>query len=69
MPMGDFWANYAHWQQNCLEELRTLGYQVNSENVEICEDGSVHFKGNFYLTDPLVTPWKNSQYYDECLRY
>lgn len=55
--------SYNNWKKKCIEELQELGYNIKAKDVEICEDGCIHFKGNFYLTDKLVTAWKDSEFY------
>jgi len=59
------------WQLSCIKELQNQDYKNividfdNSGNstIEICDDGRIHFKGNLYLSDPLVIPWNESEYY------
>ena len=60
-----FDENYRKWQESCIEELTEQGYGVTLDDIEICEDGKIHFIGNFYLTDKLVTSWEESPYYTE----
>lgn len=61
--MTNFCEQYEKWQEKCLQELQEQGHDVTMDSVEICEDGQIHFRGDFYLTDPLVTPWKDSEFY------
>ena len=63
--------NYLKWQLSSIEELKQLGYDgiifdtdnSDNSNIEICEDGCIHFSGNFYISDKLVTAWEDSEYY------
>ena len=64
--MIDFDEQYKKWQEECIRELQEQRHDVTMEDIEICEDGQIHFKGNFYITDSIVTPWKDSEFYVEC---
>jgi len=55
-----FSTNYKKWKQECVHELKEKGF---ARAVEICEDGRVLLPGSTYLTDPIVTPWKESIFY------
>ena len=69
----NFRDNYTKWQLSCVEELTDQGYKnivfdsdnSDNSNIEICEDGCIHFRGNFYISDKLVTAWQDSIYYTE----
>ena len=60
-----FWQNYTKWTNECIDELNNQGYDVTENEVEVCDDGCVHFRGSFHITDPMVTPWKDSIFYVE----
>jgi hypothetical protein len=53
------------WIADCCKELREKGTTKEEvDSCEICEDGSVHFTGNFHITSTgYVTPWKKSVHY------
>ena len=60
-----FYKNYEKWEKQCMNELNEQGYNVTLEDIEICEDGQIHFLGNFYLSDKLVIEWNKSEFYTE----
>lgn len=66
VPYSEFIKNYKKWQHDCRVELKQLGHVFHWSQVEICTDGSIRFKGEFYCTSAnYVTPWKNSKWYVE----
>ena len=56
--------NYKQWKEECKKELIEKGH--NPEEVEVCENGQIHFLGSLVMTESnYVTSWKDSRYYLE----
>lgn len=58
---------YKSWQDDCFEELQKVPVfkGTRRRDVNFCEDGQVQVRGQFHLTDKLVTPWPESVHYRE----
>jgi len=62
----NFFKKYQQWEQASKQELLEMGYDKEEvENCEVSSDGKVHFQGNFYLTNKIVTSWNESEYFCE----
>ncbi len=57
-----FDTNRKKWKDECINELKERGF---GSIIEICDDGRVLLPGSVYLTDGIVTPWKDSVYFTE----
>lgn len=60
-----FFKMYEKWYEEALQEALEIFPGETEETIEIHEDGTVDFEGNFFLHSAkgTVTPWKESKYY------
>lgn len=63
MKFTEWLSYYDKRKDKCVEELKEQGYDVELEDVEIYENGGVHFKGKSRRLNNLVTTWVDSEFF------
>lgn len=66
MSNHEFWDSYEKWQKQVWQEFVDGEFYQGQkrEDIEICEDGTIHLSLFHYIKD-CVTSWKDSKYYTE----